>query len=114
VSSKFGGNSFSASFVGNTASKASLKGSNKQSYKGTATYNPANGVITFTTTTPGKDGSTAVFVYDPTNPAKAVEAVTITKGGTATVSAHEFVVGAPPANVPDGKLIEQNMPPKSQ
>lgn len=112
----FGGNSFSASFTGNTASKAALKTSTKQSYKGTATYNPTNGLITFTTTTPSKDGTTATFTYDPRDPAKQTQTIVVTStaGVAGTPIVHTIVTGPPPANIPVGNLIEQNMPPKSQ
>jgi uncharacterized protein (DUF2147 family) len=108
VTQSFNGIKFSATLKGNTAVNATIHDSTtKQTYTGTATYDPQTGIITFTTTKPGKDGSTATYVFDPNS------------SGTYTVTRNNvpqppvvFVVpqGPPPATTPDNHVIGPNSP----
>ncbi|HLX61312.1 MAG TPA: hypothetical protein VKX17_08535 [Planctomycetota bacterium] len=104
----FGGNSFSAAFTGGVTSKATLKGSDKTSYVGSATYNSTTGLITFTGTS--KAGTTATFTYDPTNSAQAVETV---KLGSATPVSKTYAYPVTPDNTPDLRTISITQEPKS-
>ncbi len=105
--------SFKAALTGGTTSKASVK-VGKNSYTGKATYDPLTGNITFVSSKSPKDGSTATFTFTQNTPSGPTFSA-IVKGGTAsgtftTVAA----TGAPSANTPDGRAVNQNQPPKSQ
>ena len=117
VKQTYNGLSFSASLVSGTSAKATIKdAANKQTYTGTATYDSATGIITFVTTKPGKDGSTATYQFNP-NGVGGTTFKTVVTGGTGAGTFQTVVApAAPPAATPDpnGRLVTQNMPPKSQ
>jgi hypothetical protein len=111
----FDGYTFSAVLVNNTMAKASLKSANnKQTYTGTGTYDPAKGIITFTTTKSAKDGSTATYKYDPTALGGATQTVVVTtKGGVAgSPITHTTPNAAPNPTTPDLRALMQNQPPQ--
>ena len=120
VKQSYKGVSISASFSGPkdtvlTTPKATIKDSaNKQTYTGTASFDPATGIITFVTTKAGKDGSTATYQFNP-NGVGGATLKTVVTGGTGAGTIQTVVpVGAPAATTPDGRGVTQNQPPKSQ
>ncbi len=114
VKQTFNGDTFTGKFVRNVSSKSTVK-VGKNSYTGTATYDPTTGIITFTTTKAAKDGSTATFTFNPNAAGGATQTLVVTpKGGVAGAPiTHVVPVGAPPANTPDFRGITQNQPPVS-
>lgn len=79
------GFSLSASIAKGAPGKATLKGPDKNSYKGSVTYDATTGKVTFTTTTPAKDGSSVTFTYDPRGNRGTIETlIKVDKNGKAT------------------------------
>ena len=114
VNQSIPGGTFSAlgnnSFLSNTSTNAKVwVGTNL--YTGTATYNPANGILTFTTTKPAKDGSTATYTFDTLAPSGVKQTLVTTLNGEDTTTTHTAPARPQNAMTPDGRLIMQDMPP---
>ena len=63
---------------------ATLKGPNGITYKGSTKYDPSTGAYVFKSSNPGKDGSSALFSYNPNGPSGPINTVIITpKSGPA-------------------------------
>lgn len=107
------GISFAASFLKGQSNKASIKdSSNKQTYRGTATYNKETGTITFTTISAAKDGSTASYTYShQANGGHTLSTIILGGAGAGTFEKVCQPMSAAPASTPDGRLMCQNMPP---
>ena len=94
---------FSGSFVSNASTKASLK-KGKETFTGTAAYDPASGVITFNGKS--KAGATATYKYDP----NTAGGPTSSLNGVASSPIFNST-GVKSATTPNPRRIEQNMPP---
>lgn len=114
VKQSFDGNSFSASFLANASSKATVK-VGKLSYAGTATYDPTTGIMTFTTVKKAKDGSSVSFTFKPDGLGGSTQTIVVTSstGVAGTPVTHVLAAGAPPANTPDFRGVTQNQVPVS-
>ena len=102
---------FKASLIANTG-KASIK-LNKDTYTGTATYDPASGIIKFTTTKPAKDGSAATYTYDPTASGGPTQTCVVTSsaGVAGAPLTHTVPIGAPSPTTRDNRELAQDQPP---